>query len=103
VELRNERDVAALSPDLTDATENERIHRARIAAALIESAHELRNELLRADRGESAVRPRLAARCAHGVVDIGGLIHVLRAPGLRIPAQSLLLCSHRRSLLDMAD
>ncbi len=71
MQLRHERNIGALVAHLVDATQDQRLDVARIAAAGLEPVHETRHQFLRLHVREPAVGPRLAARRAHGVVDVG--------------------------------
>jgi hypothetical protein len=72
-EFRDQRDVAALGADLADAAEGERTRAlAYVADALLQRIDQPGYHILRLDRGERAVRPRLAAWRADGIVDVDG-------------------------------
>ena len=67
----DQRDVSSLCPALRYAPEQQRVGRGRrIAAARAQRYNLLANQFLRAELCKAAVRPRLAARCPHRVVDI---------------------------------
>ena len=70
-ELRYQREVAALSADLPDATEHEAFSAlAHVADAPIKCIDETGDEVLRLDRRKRAVCARLAARRADRIVDV---------------------------------
>ena len=62
-------DVAALSADLTNRSQDEGIDLVRVAATLGHRLNQPTDQFLWLERCQSPVRPRLSARCPHRIVN----------------------------------
>ena len=71
MQLGHQRDVGALVTHLVDTTQHQRLDVPRVVTAGLQAVDQASHEFLRLHLCEAAFGPCLAARRAHGVVDVG--------------------------------